>query len=109
MTSCSPGPGEANSSRDGYGNPSSAPGCRTERASGRKEPALTALSYFAGAADKTGTRENQVGWGSLSFWGGGMASGLESPWSLLPMKFLEALCSVALEVPRFSLAATAKV
>lgn len=76
---------------------------------GEKSPALTALSYFAGAADKTGTRENQVGWGSLSFWGGGMASGLGSSWSLLPMKFHEALCYIALEIPRFSLTATAKV
>lgn len=103
-------PGEENPSRNGYGKPGSeALAAEQREQAGEKSPALTALSYFAGAADKTGTRENQVGWGSLSFWGGGMASGLGSPWSLLSMKFHEALFYVALEVLRFSLAATAEV
>lgn len=49
------------------------------KGSRKEHSTLTAPSYFAGAADKTGTRENQVGWGLLSSWGGGMASGLGSP------------------------------
>jgi hypothetical protein len=50
------------------------------RRKGKKETCpLIVLSYFAGAADKTGTRENQVGWGLLSSWGGGKATGLEPP------------------------------
>lgn len=35
---------------------------------------LIGLSSFTGAADKAGTRENQVGWALLSFWGGGKAT-----------------------------------
>lgn len=38
---------------------------------------LIVLSYFAGAADKAGPRENQVGWELLSSWGGGKAIRLE--------------------------------
>lgn len=110
-------PGEGNSYRAGPGIQAREPlAAEKGKGSSKKHSTLTAPSYFAGAADKTGTRENQVGWGLLSSWGGGMTSGLGSPRSPLPMKFPEALFYVVLalfyvvlEILRLSLEAIAKV
>lgn len=53
----------------------------------RKGLPLIVLSYFIGAADKAGTRENQVGWELPPSRGGGKGHGLWPPLSVIPVKF----------------------
>ncbi|KAK7804510.1 hypothetical protein U0070_013456 [Myodes glareolus] len=85
-------PGEENSSRNGCGKAGSEALAAEQRERAvEKSPALTALSYFAGAADKTGTRENQPavvhlqGQGSAIQVKNDLSGGVLNDWSRITM------------------------